>query len=90
MDFFNRQAASTEVATATAAFLSFRDSLDTADTDRFPEAIFGPVNLSSGHTDQLNGTRMQLIAESLRDYGARVDDGEPLMNGGIRAVGWGS
>jgi hypothetical protein len=27
-----------------AAFLSFRDSLDTADTTRFPVAQFGPVD----------------------------------------------
>ena len=76
LDFFNRQAVSTNVTTATAAFVSFRDSLDTADTERFPEDRFGPVNLTSKHTNQLNGTRMLLIAESMKRYGARVDDGE--------------
>ena len=52
LDFFNRQASSeVDAATATAAFIGFRDSLDTADTERFPVAQFGPVNLTHGHTE---------------------------------------
>ena len=74
MEFFNRQAPTTELSTAAAAFVSFRDSLDTADVARFPETEFGPVNNSHGKTDQLNGTRMLRVAHSMAAYGARVDD----------------
>ena len=77
LEFFNRQASSeVDAATATAAFIGFRDSLDTADTERFPVAQFGPVNLTHGHTDQLNGTRMHNIAEAMARYGARQDGEE--------------
>lgn len=72
LDFFNRHAESVDVATTTSAFVSFRDSLDTDDTARFPEATFGTVNVSG--EAGLNGARMQLIAEAFKAYGARVDD----------------
>ena len=52
---------------------SQRDSLDTTDVARFPTAEFGPVNLTYGHTQQLNGTRMQAIATAMASYGARVN-----------------
>ena len=73
LEFFDRHAGYVPVAQATAAFVSFRDSLDTSDVARFPVAEFGPVNLTYGHTAQLNGTRIANIAHSLAAYGARVD-----------------
>lgn len=76
LDFFNRHASSTTVETATAAFIGFRDSLDTTDTERFPVVEFGPVHLTYGHTDQLNGTRMHNIANTMARYGARQDGEE--------------
>ena len=49
------------------------ESLDTADTERFPVAQFGPVNLTHGHTDQMS---MRNIAEAMARYGARQDGEE--------------
>ena len=76
LDFFNRHASSVKVETATAAFIGFRDSLDTADTERFSVEEFGPVHLEFGHTDQLNGTRLHNIAKAMARYGARQDGEE--------------
>jgi len=83
LEFFNRHASSVNVATATAAFIGFRDSLDTTDTERFPVVEFGPVNLEFGHTSQLNGTRMHNIAEAMARYGARQDGEEARSQKGV-------
>lgn len=63
-----------DVKTATSAFVSFRDSLDTADVQRFPEDEFGSVNMTGKHSNRLNGKRFKKIAQSMAPYGARVDD----------------
>ena len=78
LEFFNRHAPSppNEVATAAAAFVSFRDSLDTDDVVRFPESEFGPVHDTSGHTSRLNQTRLQLIANAFEKYGAVLENAE--------------
>jgi hypothetical protein len=59
---------------ATAAFLSFRDALDTDDTARWPVEVFGAVNDTHGHTGRLNQTRMLRIAAEMRAYGARIEN----------------
>ena len=74
MEFFNRHAGHRDAATAPAAFLSFRDSLDTADVVRWPEATFGPVNSTKNPSDFANKTRMLLIAAEHAARGARLDD----------------
>lgn len=75
LEFFNRQAPSTAAATATAAFLSFRDALDTADTERWPVATFGAVNVSHGeHGTRLNQARMLSISGAMEPYGARIEN----------------
>lgn len=73
MDFYNRHAGQMNVSSASAAFLSFRDSLNTEDTQRWPVATFGPVN-STKHATQLNPDRMVAIAKANSARGARVDD----------------
>ena len=72
MEFFNRHAGRKDPATAKAAFLSFRDSLDTADTLRFPVAQFGPVDDPENPTQFANGERMMKIVETFSDHGARL------------------
>lgn len=78
LEFFNRNAESVELANATAAFVSFRDSLDTDDIARFPEADFGAVHLparrAATSVGKLNCSRMEAIASLFAERGARVDD----------------
>eukprot|EP00040_Diaphanoeca_grandis_P031994 m.192702 g.192702 ORF g.192702 m.192702 type:complete len:636 (-) comp32479_c1_seq3:66-1973(-) len=74
IDFFNTHSGLKDVATATAAFISFRDALNTEDTDRWPTSTFGPVvNLTHGHP-HLNPVRMVSIANANAARGARQDD----------------
>ena len=73
MEFFNRHAGHKNPATAKVAFLSFRDSLDTADTLRFPVAQFGPVDDPENPTQFANGERMMKIAQTFSDHGASCD-----------------
>ena len=72
MEFFNRHAGQKNPATAQAAFLSFRDSLETADTKRFPVAQFGPVDNSRNPSEFANVDRMAKIAKVFSDHGARL------------------
>ena len=74
MDFFNRHAGQKNPATANAAFVSFRDSLDTANTLRFPVAQFGPVDSPKNPSQFANGERMMKIAAAFADHGARLGD----------------
>eukprot|EP01043_Picozoa_sp_COSAG02_P052438 COSAG02_NODE_5649_length_4152_cov_2.423143_2_plen_613_part_00 len=72
MTFFNRHAGQKNPATAQAAFLSFRDSLDTADTLRFPIAQFGPVDDPENPSQFANANRMVNIAAAFDARGARL------------------
>ena len=74
--FFNRHAPSAELATATAAFVSFRESLDTDDVARFPVGQYGAVNQTHGKFagKRLNTSRVLAIAAARRARGARVED----------------
>ena len=72
MEFFNRHAGQKNPATAQAAFLSFRDSLETADTVRFPITQFGPVDNPKNPSQFANADRMVKIAAAFHDHGARL------------------
>ena len=76
LDFFNRQAPSSELATAKAAFVSFRESLDTDDVMRFPVESYGAVNQTHGRFagKRLNSTRVLAIAAARKAYGAEIED----------------
>jgi hypothetical protein len=65
---------STELGSARAAFVSFRDSLDTDDVQRWPVERFGAVNDTHGKFAgrRLNTTRMQSIASACKAYGAEI------------------
>ena len=53
--------------TSPYAFIALRDVLDSADTQRFPEATFGQAQ-------QSNAERMMKIAGIYQKYGAKVED----------------
>ena len=72
MEFFNRHAGQKNPATSNAAFLSFRDSLDTADTLRFPVGQFGPVDDPENPSQFVNAERMEKIVVAFADRGARL------------------
>jgi hypothetical protein len=61
---------------ATAAFVSFRESLDTDDVVRWPAASFGAVNDTHGpHAGKrLNQTRMLSIVKANQAYGAEIEN----------------
>ena len=72
MDFFNRHAGYKDPSTARAAFISFRDSLDTADVVRWPVSTFGPVNDTKDPDRLVNRHRMQQIATLNAHRGASL------------------
>ena len=72
MEFFNRHAGHKNASEAPAAFISFRDSLDTADVSRWPVEQYGPVNSSDNPTMFANSTRMEKIASEHAARGARI------------------
>ena len=90
--FFNRYAGHTDPATAPAAFCALRDGLDASDFDRFPAADFGG---KVGIKRDLE--RYVRIAEAFSDRGARMDDPQKAVGGGMvnrkrdgsNDVGWG-
>eukprot|EP00935_MAST-01C_sp_MAST-1C-sp1_P001982 g1982.t1 len=75
MEFFNRHAGQKDVSTATAAFISFRDALDTADVTRWPVEQYGPVNSTKSAAtaaEYANSTRMLKIAAEHAARGAQL------------------
>lgn len=72
MDFFNRHAGHRDAAAAPAAFISFRDSLDTADVERFPEDEYGGVNATGNPDKFANSTRMVKIVAQFARRGAQL------------------
>jgi hypothetical protein len=72
--FFNRHAGHKDVKTAPAAFISFRDSLNTENTRRWPVSKYGPVDSPKNPTKMANTARMTKIVKEHRAFGARLDD----------------
>ena len=66
-------------STAPAAFISFRDSLNTEDTERWPEAKYGKVSeipWTNGTTPprcNANTQRMKLIVKDFKEFGAQLE-----------------
>ena len=79
LQFVNRHAGYMNASTAPAAFISFRDSLNTEDTARWPEAKYGKVaeipwtNGTLPPNCNANKKRMKLIAEDFKQYGAKLE-----------------
>jgi hypothetical protein len=69
LDFFNRHAGQRLPHTASAAFISFRDSLDTADVKRWPVDKYGPVDSDA---DNCNADRMYKIQQANMQRGAKL------------------
>lgn len=90
--FFNRYAGHTDPATAPAAFCALRDGLDASDFDRFPASEFG-----GKEGNKRDAERYVRIAEAYSKYGARMDDPQKAVGGGMvnrkrdgsNDVGWG-
>lgn len=90
--FFNKYAGQTDPATAPAAFCALRDGLDASDFQRFPVTRFGG---KVGRKRDME--RYLLIAKDYAPQGARMDDPEKALGGGMvnrkrsgsNDVGWG-
>jgi|EP01043_Picozoa_sp_COSAG02_P024295 hypothetical protein len=67
-----RHAGHRNPATAPAAFISFRDSLDTADVNRWPVDQYGPVASKSQPDSIANKDRMIKIQQQNKERGARL------------------
>jgi hypothetical protein len=80
LQFVNRHAGYMNASTAPAAFISFRDSLNTEDTERWPEAKYGKVseipwrNGTKPPNCNANKKRMQLIVDDFKAFGAKLED----------------
>ncbi|MFZ1800156.1 MAG: T9SS type A sorting domain-containing protein [Chitinophagaceae bacterium] len=87
--FFNRYAGQKNPATSTNAMCALKDALDAADTERFPENIFGKAN-------RKQNSRYLSILDSFSSYGAKLDDIQSVsknemgnrMAKGINDIGW--
>ena len=88
--FFNRHAGQTRSASATGAFCALREGLDSADTKKFPEAIYGEAT-------QKNRKRYVAICAAHAAKGARMDSPDAVLNGqgnqrntqsGLNDSGW--
>jgi hypothetical protein len=75
LEFFNRHAGQKDPAKATAAFISFRDALDTLDKERWSTDKYGAVN--SADDALCNKERMKKIVSENSKRGASLgkDDG---------------
>ena len=90
--FFNRYAGLHDPATSPRAFCALREGLDASDFERFPASEFGG---KSGKKRDVQ--RYLKIAEAYARYGARMDDPEKALSGGMENrkrmgcndVGWG-
>jgi hypothetical protein len=76
--FFNKYAGYKDPAAAPAAFCALHDGLDASDFDRFPAAEFGGT--PGKKKDQ---ERYLRIAKAYAAYGARMDDPEKAVGGGM-------
>lgn len=75
--FFNRYAGLHDPATSRRAFCALRDGLNAADANRFPEARFGQLKKS-------NLQRYLNIAAGYAPHGARMEDPDKAMGGGMK------
>ena len=75
---YNRYAQQVYPATATTAFSIFHEGLNSADTVKFPESIYGNAR-------QPNLSRYQAICNDPKYYnrGARIDDTEAVVRGQV-------
>ena len=73
---YNRYAQQVYPATATTAFSVFHEGLNSADTVKFPESIYGPAIRS-------NSTRYQNICDAYANRGARIDDPSFVTSGQV-------
>ena len=87
MAFFNRHAGHKDPATSPAAFISFRDSLDTADVTRFSVAKYGPVNSSKNPEQFVNKTRVLKILREFESHGASLGGNDTHIGGAISKNG---
>jgi hypothetical protein len=76
--FFNKYAGHKDPATSPVAFCALRDGLDASDFDRFPATKFGgkPEN-------KKDAERYLKIAQDYAAYGARMEDPEKAIGGGM-------
>lgn len=87
--FFNKYAGQKDTAASEYAMCAFRDGLDAADINRFPESAFGTAVIT-------NKLRYQNIANSFADHGAKLEDivaasgteSDNLYAKGINDIGW--
>jgi hypothetical protein len=90
--FFNRYAGWDYPEDSPRAFIALRDGLDAADFERFPAGKYGGKEGSKKVLD-----RYLKISKDFARYGARMDDPEKAMGGGMvnrkrmgyNDVGWG-
>ena len=71
--FFNAMQGTGRMKTP-AAFISFRDSLDTANTRRWPVAKYGKVDDAKDPDSKANANRMSKIARDYAAFGAKLED----------------
>jgi hypothetical protein len=76
--FFNKYAGHKDPATAPAAFCALCDGLDASDFDRFPAAKFG-----GQPGEKKDAERYVRITKAYAAYGARMDDPEKAVGGGM-------
>lgn len=91
--FFNKYAGRKDPASSPSAFCALRDGLDASDFNRFPAETFGGKagNKKDSH-------RYVSIAKAFAVYGARMDDPQKAIGGGmdnrkskgVNDVGWGT
>ncbi|NDV61012.1 hypothetical protein G0Q06_00960 [Puniceicoccales bacterium CK1056] len=78
LEFFNKYAGHWNPALAPGAFCALRDGLDASDFERFPAEVFG------GAPGQKKVPERYLnIAQAYESRGARMDDVESAMGGGM-------
>ncbi|MDQ8201186.1 beta-galactosidase [Pelagicoccus enzymogenes] len=90
--FFNRYAGLKDPEASPRAFCALRDGLDASDFQRFPASEFGGVEGRKRDVD-----RYLKIAAAYAPYGARMEDPEKALGGGMvnrkrngyNDVGWG-
>ena len=72
--FYNRHAGHKDVRKTPAAFISFRDSLNTENVKRWPIAKYGPIDDSRNPDRSANAKRMSAIAKDFAPFGAQLAD----------------
>ncbi len=76
-NFVNKYAGFHNGSTSPGAWIAFRDSLDAADLERFPESKYGKFDVSNwgrARDSELNKVRFENILNDFYSYGARQDD----------------